>query len=488
MNPVQKDQRRSAEISGPADADLPPEGFASALTPTIVQPTLAELEASELFLKSLLRIDSSNPPGYEREIVEQLRWECTSEGFEPIVVGARQNRPNLVTRLAADPANRKGPPLVLSCHLDTVPADESRWTHPPFSGHEEGGYIWGRGAIDMKGFAAMAFAVLLLLKKRKLPINRDVIFAAVADEEAGTDLGSKWLVDNRPDLLGDRPEYVINEVGGFTVNRDGRRVYPVQVAEKGIAWLRLTAEGEPGHSSLPLPESAVSRISEAVLKIMGTPLPWHPSKPAKRFIKELASGGGRAERIFAPLLATRLLGPRMIRRAIPDPKQRAAIEAVLRNTAMPTRIQGGDSPNMLPTTASVDIDGRLAPGQKAKYLISELHKVLGDPDRERYRFEILRESPAVEFSTDTALYEHIKETMMVRDPEGQVVPSIVPGFTDSRNYAKLGATCYGFYPLQLPPYLDFASLFHGDNERIPIDGMRWGIGTLSHLLSRFLTS
>src|SRR6056300_208259 len=211
----------------------------------------AELESATELLQQLLRIDTTNPPGNERAAADCIADIFRSEGLEPKLNGISEERPNLTVRWNALPENQTERPLVLSSHLDVVPADESKWTHPPFSGHNDGTCLWGRGAIDMKGFAVMAVTALTRLKRENIPINRDVIFAAVADEEAGTEHGSKWLVDERPDLLGGDPEYVINEVGGFTIHQKGNRFYPIQVAEKGVAWLRLTVEGKPGHSSLP---------------------------------------------------------------------------------------------------------------------------------------------------------------------------------------------------------------------------------------------
>ncbi len=443
--------------------------------------------ASDL-LKSLIRIDTSNPPGNEIEAIDLLAWHCSGEGFTPDIVGPDPKRPNLVVKLEADAAKCIHRPLVLSCHLDTVPADPARWTHPPFSAHEEDGYIWGRGAIDMKGFAAMAFTAISLLKRSHLQLNRDVIFAAVADEEAGTDLGSKWLVDERPDLLGTDPEYVINEVGGFTIHQKGRRFYPVQVAEKGIGWLRLTARGTPGHSSLPSNDSAVANLAEAVAAIGRAQLPWHPSREARDFIEGMAAPQGGLARRISRLLCHPFFGPSLLPLVIPNIGHRASVEAILRNTANPTRFANGSSINVLPGKASVDIDGRLAPGQTAENLIKELGEVLGKSLRGKVEFEIIRESPATSFTTDTSLYREIEQVINDRDSEGIVVPSMISGFTDSHNYAKLGATCYGFYPLQLPKGLEFAALFHGDDERIPIKGFHWGIITLMQLLSRFLTS
>ncbi len=436
-----------------------------------------------------MQINSVNPPGNELAAVELLAWHASNEGFTPAIEGPDPNRPNLICRLPAEEANRRHRPLILNCHLDTVPVDDpDRWQHGPFSGHEENGYIWGRGTIDMKGFAAMAFTAISLLKRRHFPINRDVIFAAVADEEAGTKLGSRWLVENRPELLGSKPEYVINEVGGFTVHRNGKRFYPVQVAEKGIAWLRMTAEGTPGHSSLPPTDSSVATLIEAAHRISRAQLPWHPSPEAAVHIAGFAAPEGEIAQKLAGLLGNRLIGPGLLRRVVKDPNRRAATEAILRNTATPTRFQTAEVINALPAKASVDIDGRLAPGQSAEMLIRELQKVIGPRLTRNISFEIKEKSPPTSFSTDTELYRKIEAALKDRDPDGHVVPSIIPGFTDSHNYARLGATCYGFYPLQLPEGLDFAALFHGDNERLPVAGFHWGLTTLMQMLGDFLSA
>lgn len=437
-------------------------------------------------LKQLLRIDTTNPPGNERPAAELIARWLRDDGLSPELVGASPERPNLVCRLPADPARRKARPLVLSCHLDVVPADPARWPHPPFDAVEADGCLWGRGAIDMKGFAVMALMMIRLAKRRALPLDRDLIFAAVADEEAGTEFGSQWLVENRPDLLGSDPEYVINEVGGFAIHRDGKRFYPVQVAEKGLAWLRMTTSGTPGHSSLPNGDNALATLGWAIDRIDKARLPWHVSPAAREFIGGMAAHSGALGKWLSPALFHPILGPRLLPLAIPDENRRRSVEAVLRNTANPTLIfEGGKKINVIPAKAAVDIDGRLAPRQSAENLIEELRAILGDRKGERFQFEILGEKPATVFSPDTPLFSVIRETLGQQDPEGIVVPSIIPGFTDSQNYAKLGATCYGFYPLRLPEDLDFAALFHGDDERIPLDGFRWGIETLGETLTRF---
>lgn len=447
----------------------------------------AELEEASLFLRRLLQIDTSNPPGREREATAAVEAWCRRMGLDPVLTGASPDRPNLTARWEADPTNRTSRPLLLSCHLDVVPANPDDWTHPPFSGHDDGDAIWGRGAIDMKGFAVMALASLARLRQEGIAPTRDVIFVAAADEEAGTRLGSRWLVENRPDLLGKEPEYVINEVGGFTVHQKGRRFYPIQVAEKGVAWIRLTATGRSGHSSLPAGDSSVARLGSAIRAISEAQLPWHPSPEALRFIEGFARPDTWIARKVAPLLAHPRIGPRLLPLAVPEPSRRLSLEALLRNTANPTCLRSGTATNVLPDEVSVDIDGRLIPGQSGDDLIRELKSVLPAGLLPHLRWEILHEAGASTFSTDTDLYREMERALLEADPDSHVVPSMIPGFTDSQNYAKLGAQCYGFYPLQLPQELDFAALFHGVDERIPIAGFHWGIRTLTDMLRSFLT-
>jgi len=314
-----------------------------------------------------------------------------------------------------------------------------------------------------------------------------VIFVAVADEEAGTKHGSKWLVEHHPELLGNDPEYVINEVGGFTVHQKGRRFYPVQVAEKGVAWIRLTVEGASGHSSLPTDDNAVVHLAKAVEAIGKTQLPWHPSEEAKRFIAGFAEPEGAVARALSPLLSHPKIGPIILPLAVANPSRRKSLEAILRNTANPTALKTTNPINVIPSKASVDIDGRLAPGETAEDLISELRCITDRLPGVRAHYEILEESAATSFSHATPLFEEMERALLEADPGAHVVPSIIQGFTDSRNYAALGATCYGFYPLQMPGEIDFASLFHGVDERIPIDGFHWGVKTLTTVLKRFLT-
>ncbi len=444
-------------------------------------------ESATELLKALLRINTSNPPGNVAPAMELLSSRFESSGITSTLVGETPEQINLVAKIEATPEKRKHRPLILSCHLDVVPADETQWTHPPFSAHDDGTCIWGRGAIDMKGFAAMAVVTFEALAEKKDTLNRDVIFVAVCDEEAGTKLGSKWLVENHPDLLGNDPEYVINEVGGFTVHRKGRRFYPVQVAEKGVAWLRLTVKGTPGHSSLPGQDNAAATLARAVQAIDETTLPWHSGDEAARFIDGFAAPEGTLAQKVAALFLNPRIGPTLLKLLVTDQSRRASLEAVLRNTANPTRLSAGEVINVIPGEACAEIDGRLAPGQTAEDLVGELKTILDRVPRCDYTLEVLETSPPVSFPSNTPLFSAIQKSLESADPGSHVVPSIIQGFTDSKNYATLGATCYGFYPLQMPEDLDFASLFHGHNERIPIEGFHWGIEVLTTMLTGFLT-
>lgn len=446
----------------------------------------AQRDSATELLKALIRIDTSNPPGNVAPAMELLRSRFEARGITSTLVGESPEQINLVAKIEAPEENRKHRPLILSCHLDVVPADAPLWTHPPFSAHDDGTCIWGRGAIDMKGFAAMAAITFEALVEKKANLNRDVIFVAVCDEEAGTKRGSKWLVENHPDLLGNDPEYVINEVGGFTVHRKGRRFYPVQVAEKGVAWLRLTVKGTPGHSSLPGQDNAAVTLARAVQAIDKTALPWHPSEEAARFIDGFAAPEGTLAEHVAALFLNPEFGPGLLRILVTDKSRRASLEAVLRNTANTTRLSAGEIINVIPSEAHADIDGRLAPGQTAEDLIRELETILDRVRGCQYSFEVLQTSPPVSFQSNTPLFHAIEEALESADPGSHVVPSIIQGFTDSKNYATLGATCYGFYPLKMPEDLDFASLFHGINERIPIEGFHWGCEVLTTMLGGFL--
>jgi acetylornithine deacetylase/succinyl-diaminopimelate desuccinylase-like protein len=425
-------------------------------------------------LQGLLRIDTTNPPGNERAAANYVAAVLAEDGIESRIMESAPGRANLVARLGGTGVER---PLLLTSHLDVVPAVGAGGTHGPFAGVEADGCVWGRGAIDMKGMTAMGIAVMRHLKRRGVVLKRDVVLAAVADEEAGCDFGSGYLVKEHGDLID--AEYVVNEVGGFTMEIAGKRFYPVQVAEKGVAWLRVRARGEAGHSSLPAPDSCLGRLGEAMHRLATTRLPVHVTEPTKAFIR------GVSDHMPAPArwVMRGLLKPGKVGAALDglmkDRQQRAVLHATLSNTANPTMVRGGTKINVIPGEAMFDVDGRLLPGQTAADLAAEVEAVIG----KGFEIEVVRESPGTVFSWETPFFEKIREVIRARDPEGIVVPYMAPGFTDSSQYGKTGAICYGFYPLQLPPGLVFSKLFHGVDERIPVESYRFGIETLFDLVA-----
>lgn len=433
------------------------------------------LEEGKQLLRDLIRIDTTNPPGNEKRAVTFLKSLLDRDGIPSVTLEPQPDRANLVARLPGNGAER---PILLSSHLDVVPAEPRDWTHPPFEGVEADGCIWGRGAVDMKGFAAMALTVFRLIHRRRQPLKRDIIFAAVADEEEGCALGSSFLVDHHPDLV--RAEYAINEVGGFNVDIRGQRFYLIQRAERGHARLRLTFRGEPGHSSLPVQDSCLARAAKAISALHSRRFPHHPNKPALDFLNTVGRARPWLEQLVLRGFQFPRLGAFMLHSLVPRGTQRQSMQASLSNSVTPTIIHAGHKANVLPSEAVLDLDGRIVPGSSAEELVRELRSIIG-PDGE---LEIITQHSPVQVPTDTLLYRNIEQVLRQRDPEAIPAPYSISGFTDSWNWARLGIHSYGFYPLRLPPNLDFARLFHGVDERIPVEGFRFGVECLYDLLER----
>ncbi|HEU4411236.1 MAG TPA: M20/M25/M40 family metallo-hydrolase [Polyangiaceae bacterium] len=443
-------------------------------------PAIDWAEATEeavRHLKALLRIDTTNPPGNERPAADYLARALAAEGIEHALVESAPGRANLVARLRG--RGGRGA-LLLNGHLDVVPAERARWTHDPFGAVEEGGYIWGRGALDMKNMVAMALTTLALLKRTGAALGRDVVFAAVADEEAGARAGSLFLCERHPELV--RAEYVLGEVGGHTLHLGGRRYYPVQVAEKGVCWFEMVAEGEPGHGSMPHPHNAVVRLSRAVAALGAVRLPQRAHPVVENFLRTVARGAKAPERQLMPLLLEpRLAGHllRLLERAAPSKAK--GLNAMLRDTASPTGLEAGAKVNVIPASARARVDGRMMPGQTVQAFLDEVRRVVGPG----VALNVIEAHEGVAFPADTPLYDAIRATLARHDPEGEPVPYMIPGFTDAFAYAKLGAVCYGFSPVRLGPDLDFASLYHGHDERIPREGFAWGLRVLYELVRDF---
>jgi len=436
----------------------------------------AVTEEAVRHLQSLLQIDTTNPPGNERAAAEFLADILTAEGFEVTILESAPGRGNLITRLKGDGSE---PPLLLYSHTDVVPVEAERWRYPPFGGEIHDGYIYGRGAVDMKGIVAMQLMTMLLLKRTATPLRRDVIFAATADEEMAGVYGMGWLVDNHPELI--RAEYALSEFGGFSVTLGTRRFYLCQTAEKGLCWLRLRAQGRPGHASVPHDRNAVVRLAEAVARLGRAKLPLHVTPTVREFVHGIAEaqeGEGR-EALLGLLDPQR--SDAVLERVLSDSWLRYNFYAMLHNTATPTGLRAESKTNVIPSTAEAIVDGRTLPGQTQESFLQEVRAVIGD----EVEVEVTLAARPLEFPTDTPLFRTMRRTLQQHDPDAVVVPMLLTGATDAKHVARLGTVCYGFSPMRLPPGEDFMARVHGHDERLAIETLAFGVRVLFDTVRAF---
>jgi acetylornithine deacetylase/succinyl-diaminopimelate desuccinylase-like protein len=422
-------------------------------------------------LRDLLRIPTVNPPGNERPAAERVAEFLREQKLEPRVVESEPTRASVIVRYAG---NGRLPPLLLTGHLDVVEADATTWTRPPFSADIADGCIWGRGAVDMKNMVSMSACVMGLLARTKPKLERDIIFAAVADEETGSSKGAHFLVNEHPDLV--RAEYALGEIGGFSLHLMGRTFYPIQVAEKGQVWLTATFSGEAGHGSMPRADSAVIKAAEAIVRLGHNRLPFHPTEVVRRFLRDLAAGLPHPARFVLPRLATPALAGLVLDRVLSDPALRRTFASYLSNTASPTVVRAGNKTNVIPSSASVEIDGRTLPGQSEQDFLREIRRQIGD----EAVVEVMASQPPVVTPVDTPMFRCLADVIRTHDPQGIPLPAMIPGFTDAKAYSKLGTKYYGFSPVRFEANdgISFAALYHGKDERIPEAGLRWGLRAL----------
>jgi acetylornithine deacetylase/succinyl-diaminopimelate desuccinylase-like protein len=453
----------------------------------LVHPLLAQVdwpaeEAAALeLLQALVRFETVNPPGQEADCIAWLADRLRADGVEPTVLASGPGRANLVARLPAAGATtgHQAGPLLLNGHVDVVGVEAERWRHPPFAAEVHDGWLWGRGTVDMKHMVAMSVAVIGLLARLGVPLRRDLVLAAVADEENGCAFGSAWLVDHHPDLV--RAEHALGEVGGFTVWLGGRPVYPVQVAEKGICWLKATARGSTGHGSVPRRDNAVARLARFVDRLGRRRLPLRPSPEATRFVTALAEAQPRPARDLLPLLLDRRFSALVIDRLVRDKAAARNLDAVLRDTATPTVLRAGGKVNVIPSRAEAEIDGRIAVGSSQEALLAELRRLAGP----FIDLEVLGSFPPTPAPADTGVFATLADVVADHHPGAVAVPSITPGFTDAKFWSRLGTACYGFAPVRLDPGGPaYADLFHATDERVPVAGFGAGLRMLADAVAR----
>lgn len=427
-------------------------------------------------VSALIRFDTSNTGELETtkgeaECAQWVAEQLREVGYSPeYLESGAPGRGNVFARLpGADPTRGA---LLIHGHLDVVPAEAADWSVHPFSGAVSDGYVWGRGAVDMKDMCGMMLAVARHFKRAGIVPPRDLVFAFVADEESGGKYGAQWLVRNRPDLFAGVSE-AVGEVGGFSVTlprRDGgeRRLYLIETAEKGLLWMRLTARGRAGHGSMIHDDNAVTAIAAAVARIGSHQFPVVLTESVAAFLTAVAEETGYSFDIDSPDLegAIAKLGP--IARLV---------GATLRDTANPTMLKAGYKANVIPAAAEAVIDCRVLPGRQAAFE-REIDELIG-PGITR---EWISELGSYETSFDGDLVDSMNAALLAADPEARIVPYMLSGGTDAKAFADLGIRCFGFVPLRLPPELDFAALFHGVDERVPVDALQFGARVLENFL------
>ncbi|WP_194833263.1 M20/M25/M40 family metallo-hydrolase [Nocardia sp. XZ_19_369] len=427
-------------------------------------------------VSALIRFDTSNTGDLattkgERECAEWVAEQLHQAGYttEYVESGA-PGRGNVFARLPGADSSRGA--LMMHGHLDVVPAEAADWSVHPFSGAVRDGYVWGRGAIDMKDMVGMMLAIARQFKLEGTVPPRDIVFAFLADEENGGKWGSQWLVDNRPDLFEGITE-AVGEVGGFslTVPRpDGteRRLYLVETAEKGLGWMRLRAKARAGHGSFLHEDNAVTILAAAVARLGKHTFPVVMSDSVSEFLAAVAEETGLQFDPDSPDIEGQLAKLGTISRII---------GATLRDTANPTMLQAGYKANVIPQTAEAVVDCRVVPGRQAAFE-REVDELIG-PDVER---EWITKLDSYETTFDGHLVDAMNDAILAHDPQGRTVPYMLSGGTDAKAFARLGIRCFGFAPLQLPPELDFTALFHGVDERVPVEALEFGTRVLEHFL------
>jgi len=423
-------------------------------------------------LKKLIRFDTTNPPGNERECIAWINNLLKESGIQTQTFAKPPERPNLLARL---PGRGEAAPLLLYGHVDVVTTENQQWQHPPFEAEEADGFIWGRGAIDMKGGVAMMLAALLRAKAEGLDLPGDVVFAAVSDEENGGEFGARFLVEEHPEHFKDI-RYAFGEFGGFTMTIADKRFYPIMVAEKQMCWMKATLRGPGGHGSMPVRGGAMARLAEFLKRLDERNLPVHVTPVAQQMIGSIAANLGGLK----GMLLGQLINPTMtdfMLNLLGDSGR--TFGPLLHNTASPTMLQGSSKINVIPGEVSVGIDGRLLPGFGPDEMLAEMRQLTGpEVDIEIARYE---EGPA---EPDMGLFDTLADVLREADPEAIPIPLLLSGVTDGRFFSRLGIQTYGFTPLRLNADFNFMGCVHAADERVPVEAVEFGAEAIYQALKR----
>jgi acetylornithine deacetylase/succinyl-diaminopimelate desuccinylase-like protein len=432
-----------------------------------------ELPSPAELLQALIRFNTSNPPGAEAACIAYIDGLLHDVGIETTLLEKEPGRPNLIARLKG---SGSAPPMLLYGHVDVVPVDGQTWTHPPFNAEIHDGFIWGRGALDMKGGVAMLVSAFLRAHTEKLALPGDLILCVVSDEERGGDAGARFLVNEHPDLF-KGVRYALGEFGGFSYYLGGKKFYLIQVSEKQGVWLRATLHGPAGHASAPIRGGAMAKLGKMLTALDENRLPVHVTTAARNMIEAIAA------HLDAPLnhAMLGLLDPVQtdtIMEAMGD--QALTLNPLLHNTVSPTVIRTGQATNVIPASVTLDMDARLLPGFDLEEFMAELGAIIGDDvELERFFYDPGPGEP------DMGLFDTLADILKKADPTGIPIPFLLTAVTDARFFARLGIQTYGFLPMLLPEDFNFNSVIHAADERVPVESVGWGTDRIYEVLSRF---
>ena len=423
-------------------------------------------------LRRLIRFDTSNPPGRERECVMFINELLRNAGVATTIVARDPERPNLIARI---PGQGTAPALLLQGHVDVVPVTAQQWTHPPFDAVVADGFVWGRGALDMKGGVAMMLTAFLHAAAAPAPPMGDLVLAILSDEENGSDYGAAYVVREHAALLAG-VRHAIGEFGGFTFQFGGKRFYPIQVAEKQACRVRARLRGPSGHASLVHRDGAMARLAAMLGALNGKRLPVHVSSAARMMLTAIGDALG----FPAGMVFRGLVRPGLTDRLLNRLGQRGLLfDALLHNTANATMVRGGETINMIPAEVVVDIDARLVPGSSPEELLAELRALVGGD----VEFEVTRFDPAPP-EPDMTLFPILASVLREQDPQGIPIPYLLAAVTDGRFFSRLGIQTYGFTPMTLPADFNFSSTIHAADERVPVAALEFGAHAVREVVRR----
>ena len=422
-------------------------------------------------LRDLIRFDTTNPPGNEEACVAHIETLLREHGIESDRYEKAPGRPNLVARHAG--ANG-GPPLLLQGHVDVVTTAGQEWSRPPFAAEVADGYVWGRGALDMKSGVAMMVSAFLAAHESGSPTP--LVLVILADEENGGDVGARFLAEEHPEVFGGA-RHALGEFGGATQWIAGRRFYPIQVAEKQMCWLRARVRGTGGHGALGVKGGAMRKLGDVLRTLDRKQPPVHVTPVVREWISQMAAAVPRPQ----ALVLQRLLDPRTSDLAVRALGTRGRLlSRVLRNTVSPTIVHGGDKINVIPSEIELKLDGRLLPGFTPDDLLGELRQLVGSA----VEFEVIRHDPGPP-DADLTFYEPLAQILRELDPECVPVPMLQAGVTDARFLSRAGIQTYGYLPLALPEDFEPFPLIHNADERVPVDALTFGVEAISRAITRY---